>query len=243
MLTLRLGIPTNARLLPKTREVFARADIPLPYFERCAISSIDSMPGSTVSYLRSRDLPRMVESGHLDLAITTHSMIAEANARVEMLLPLSFSTYRVVLASKALLRPEDLQGCVVATSLPQLARQYFVARSVQGVSILAVRGAVEGYTQIGVAQAVIDITETGTSLARNGLQIVDVIMKASAVLIGNPGFCQTRRPSVETLIQRLQAATLEISTTTTGVISSGSPHNGRQPALAHCAPELETGGL
>jgi ATP phosphoribosyltransferase len=203
---LKLGIPTNKRLLLKTLDLFEQAGLPLEWRERFSMGMMRTLPDSSVTYLRSRDIPGLVSRGHLDLGVTTHSMIAEADVEVTEMLALDFSRYRVVLASRKPMRPCDLAGGVVATSLPHVARQYFWRKGISDVEVLEVRGAVEAYPVLEVADAIVEITETGASLEANSLRVIDDLFAASAVLVARCDLAHEKKRAVDGIAGALARA-------------------------------------
>jgi len=203
---IRLGIPTNKRLLTKTLELFEKAGLPLEWRERCSSGVMLAEPRSSVTYLRSRDIPILVNRGYLDLGVTTHSMIAEAGVDVTEMLSLDFSRYRVVLASLRAVRPRELAGGVIATSLPNVARQYFRRIGIADIEVLEVRGAVEAYPVLEVADAIVEITETGASLEANSLRVIDELIEASAVLVARSDLAADMKPTVDRIAGALAHA-------------------------------------
>jgi ATP phosphoribosyltransferase len=153
-------------------------------------------------YLRPRDIATYVGSGALDVGITGRDLLLDSHSSAVEVDPLDFgsSTFRFAGPIGRFSSLADLAGVRVATSYDTLVRD-FLER--EGVSATVVRldGAVESAVRLGVADAVADVVETGSTLRKQGLEIFGpVILESNAVLIASSAAV----PGIETLRRRLQ---------------------------------------
>jgi len=153
-------------------------------------------------YLRPRDIATYVGSGALDVGITGRDLLLDSHSTAVEIDPLDFgsSTFRFAGPIGRFSTLADLAGVRVATSYDTLVSD-FLER--EGVSATVVRldGAVESAVRLGVADAVADVVETGTTLRKQGLEIFGpVILESNAVLIASSAAV----PGIETLRRRLQ---------------------------------------
>lgn len=136
-------------------------------------------------YLRPRDIAVYVGEGTLDLGITGRDMLLDSGADAEELMALGFghSRFRFAAAAGADIALADLAGKRIATSYPGLLHRYLAERGV-AARLIHLDGAVESSIRLGVADAIADVVETGTTLRRAGLELFgDPIMVSEAILI------------------------------------------------------------
>ena len=140
-------------------------------------------------YLRPRDIAVYVGEGHLDLGITGRDMLVDSGASVVEVMQLGFggSRFRFAAPAGSDMRVEDLNGKRVATSYPGLLETWLNERGI-GAEIIKLDGAVESAIRLGVADAVADVVDTGTTLRRAGLEMFgEPIMESEAILIRRGG--------------------------------------------------------
>jgi len=141
-----------------------------------------------VLFVRASDIPGFVEEGVADIGITGLDIVEESGRRVERLLDLGFGRCRLVVAvpneSKAATAADLPENARVATSFPNLARRFFAARGAK-VHVVEVSGATEVTPHMGVADAIVDLVSSGSTLAMNHLRETDVILHSSAHVVGN----------------------------------------------------------
>lgn len=145
-------------------------------------------PDIELVFARAEDIPQFVAGGSADMGITGHDLVCEKEAKVEELLDLKFGYTRLVVAApvdSGISGPGDFRnGLRVATEFPNLTSKYFREKGLE-VTVVRVTGATEVSPLIGVADLIVDVVETGSSLKLHGLRIVDVIMESTARLIVN----------------------------------------------------------
>ncbi|MCC3283584.1 ATP phosphoribosyltransferase [Arthrobacter caoxuetaonis] len=140
-------------------------------------------------FLRPRDIAVYVGSGTLDVGLTGRDLFLDAQVEAEELMSLGFgaSTFRFAGPVGDFTSMAELQGKRVATSYDGLLRAYLAEHGVDA-SVVRLDGAVESSVRLGVADAIADVVETGTTLRAAGMEIFgEPILKSEAVLIGRKG--------------------------------------------------------
>ncbi len=156
-------------------------------------------------YLRPKDIAIYVSSGKLDIGITGEDLLIDSGVSAETILPLGFarSTFRFAAKPGAVKSLKDLAGKTIATSYEGIVGKYLAEQGVDA-SVVHLDGAVETAIELGVADAIADVVETGTSLRNAGLEVFgDPIMKSEAVVIRRTG-ADTEDPKVQQFLRRLQ---------------------------------------
>jgi ATP phosphoribosyltransferase len=190
---LSLVIPKGS-LERATLELFDAADLTVRRSsDRDYHAMIDDPRIDRVRFLRPQEIPTYVEEGLFDFGITGRDWITETGADVASLGELQYSKatsapVRVVLAvpaAKPWQTVADLpEGVRISTELPELTRRYLEARGVKAV-VIPSYGATEAKVP-DIVDAIVDLTETGTSLRRNGLRILDTLLTSYTELVANP---------------------------------------------------------
>ena len=205
-----LGLPKGS-LEEATFALFNKAGIHIrkgerSYFPICDDSELDLI------IMRPQEIPRYVEQGILDAGISGQDWVAENNAQVKEVAVLNYSknsrsACKWVLAvpeDSAFKKPRDLKGKRIATELIAATKRYFAGKKVP-VSVEFSWGATE-VKPPRLVDAIVDLTETGSSLRANRLRIIDVVMETSTVLIANKKAWQNREKhdKLENLTMLLQ---------------------------------------
>ncbi|MFD4256664.1 ATP phosphoribosyltransferase [Streptomyces sp. NPDC058534] len=159
-------------------------------------------------YLRPRDIAIYVSSGMLDIGVTGRDLLIDSGADAEEILPLGFarSTFRFAGKPGTANGIEDLKGRTVATSYEGIVAAHLADRGIDA-SVVHLDGAVETAIELGVAEVIADVVETGTSLRNAGLEVFgEPIMKSEAVVIRRSGAepDETTEPKVQQFLRRLQ---------------------------------------
>jgi ATP phosphoribosyltransferase len=200
---IRLALPSKGRLQLATLEFLSRCGFDVKASSaRSYIGSIAALPSVTVLFQRPRDIVTSVANGGVEFGITGLDVIAEANLdhRVHILHDaLGYGKCRLVLAApetwsdvqrvadlrvKAAKMPQPLR---VATVFPFLTEKFLREQSVSHFSIIEAEGSLEVMPEIGAADIICDLVETGNTLAQNRLRMIDdgTILNTQAVLIAN----------------------------------------------------------
>ena len=185
---LRFAVPKKGRLYDKCVKLLEGAGLQYVRPPRLDIAYCTNMPVMLV-FLPAKDIATFVGEGNVDLGITGQDMVAEAGADVEELIQTGFGKCKLALQAPvvdAITNPKSLLGKRICTSFPHLAKAYFEKLDPNiKTKIKYVSGSVEAACGLGLADAVVDLVETGTTMKAAGLEIVSEIMKTEAVVIQN----------------------------------------------------------
>ena len=181
---MRIAVPNKGRLHEPAVDLLERAGLRLIDGADRKLYADTVDPEVTVLFARTRDIPGYVADGAADVGITGLDQVRESGLALVELLDLEFGTCRLVLAA-----PEDgdietvadLEGATVATEFPTVTRAYVDQRDVD-VDIAEVSGATELTPHVDIADAIVDITSTGTTLRMNRLTVVDEVLQSSVRL-------------------------------------------------------------
>jgi ATP phosphoribosyltransferase len=198
-------VPNKGRLHDPTVDLLERAGLHLVdgADRKLYCDTVD--PEVTVLFARTTDIPEYVADGAADVGITGLDQVRESGTDLVELLDLEFGACRLVLAAPEdgdIETPEDLAGGTVATEFPRITRGYFDDRGVE-VDIAEVSGATELTPHVDIADGIVDITSTGTTLRMNRLAVVDEVLESSVRLFARPD--ATERPKVEQVATALGA--------------------------------------
>lgn len=209
---LKLGIPKGS-LQEATLELFSRAGWKIAISSRSYVPTIDD-PEIECLLVRAQEMSRYVETGALDAGITGHDWVVETGSDVEELAELVYAKQRLsrvrwVLAvqeDSAIREPRHLQGKVIATEIVRITGQYL-----QGHGVSARVDFSWGATEVKVPQladAIVEVTETGSSLRANRLRIVDTVLESATVFIMNRAAAADtwKKEKAESLMLMLQGA-------------------------------------
>jgi ATP phosphoribosyltransferase len=191
MSILKLGLPKGS-LEEATIELFRKSGWRISSGGRSYFPSVDD-PALRCNLIRAQEMARYVAAGTLDAGITGHDWILENGADVAVVRDLVYSkaTIRptrwvlVVPNGSPVQRPEDLRGKTVATELVNYTRRYFAERNIE-VDVEFSWGATEAKAAEGLVDAIVEVTETGSTLRANGLRIVAELFSSNPQLIANP---------------------------------------------------------
>jgi ATP phosphoribosyltransferase len=161
--------------------------------------------------MRPSDVPTYVAAGAADIGITGKDVLTEQSDReVYELLDLGLGACTMVVATRE--NDDSMEEALrrlgvvkIATKYPKTAERHFDSAGIQ-VEIVEVKGSVELAPLTGLAEAIVDLTATGTTLKENGLVVREEIAKSTARLIANPVAYRTRVEEVDALLERLRAS-------------------------------------
>lgn len=186
-----IAVPNKGRLCEETLQLLRRTGLPVAAPDSRLFESFD---GGRVSvlFVRAQDIPGYVASGSVDLGVTGRDLVEELGSAVEPMLDLGYGRCRLVIA-----RPQSAgqggieRGARIATPFPNLTRRFLQKIGVEA-QIIPVSGATEITPYIGVADYIVDLVQTGSTLREHNLVPVQTILESSAMLIANPKSKQLR---------------------------------------------------
>ncbi|WP_200300559.1 ATP phosphoribosyltransferase [Streptomyces adelaidensis] len=204
---LRIAVPNKGSLSGPAGEMLHEAGYQQRR-ESKELRIVDPVNEVEFFYLRPRDIAIYVSSGRLDIGITGRDLLIDSGASAEEILPLGFarSTFRFACKPGEADGVEDLQGKTVATSYEGIVAKHLADQGIDA-SVVHLDGAVETAIELGVAEVIADVVETGTSLRNAGLEVFgDPIMKSEAVVIRRVGADTSAdsEPKVQQFLRRLQ---------------------------------------
>jgi len=199
---LRIAVPNKGSLAETAAEMLAEAG----YTGRRDpkdLHVIDPVNAVEFFYLRPKDIATYVGSGALDVGITGRDLLRDARmpgAREIEALGFAGSTFRFAAPPGRYSELADLEGLRIATSYPGLVDAFLDGHGI-AVDLVPLDGAVESAVRLGVADAIADVVETGTTLRQAGLEVFGpVILQSEAVLVAGPNEAE----GTETLLRRLR---------------------------------------
>ena len=206
---LRIALPNKGRLNQDCRDLLDDAGLEVRSSSERALTA--SLGGEFEAiFVRAQDIPEFVADGAADAGITGWDLVAESERALESRLDLEFGRCRVIVASRedgGIRSLDDLPGSPrVATVFPNLTRGFFAAAG-KPVQVVPISGAVEIAPHLGIADLIVDITSTGSTLKVNGLREIATVLQSSARLItaANRAPEQSRERTLSELVQALQS--------------------------------------
>lgn len=184
---IRLAIPNKGRIAAPIRELIHQAGLIINEGNERSLIIGTNDPALDILYVRPIDIPAYVAAGIADIGVTGYDMVAEREVDVAQILPLGFGIASVVLAvieDTGVKSPHQLQGKRISTEFPSISRNYLKKMGIQA-EIITVGGACEATPHLGISDAIIDITSSGTTLKQNRLRVLDTILKTETMLIAN----------------------------------------------------------
>jgi len=184
---MRIAVPNKGRLHDPTVDLLERAGLHLVDGADRKLYADTVDPDVTVLFARTSDIPEYVADGAADVGITGFDQVRESDAGLVELLDLGYGTCRIVLAApeeSPIESVEDLAGGTVATEFPTITADFFDDRGID-VDIVEVSGATELTPHVDIADGIVDITSTGTTLRMNRLAVVDEVLESSVRLFAS----------------------------------------------------------
>ncbi|MFK8214727.1 ATP phosphoribosyltransferase [Haloferax volcanii] len=202
---MRIAVPNKGRLHEPTIELLERAGLHLDNGAERKLYAGTVDPDVTVLFARAADIPEYVRDGAAEVGITGLDQVRESGHELEDLLDLEYGKCRLVLAAPEdgdIETVDDVSGKVVATEFPHIARTYFEEAGIDA-EVVEVTGATELTPHVEMADAIIDITSTGTTLRVNRLAVVDEVLASSVRLFARPDVVDD--PKVQQLLMALES--------------------------------------
>lgn len=204
---LRIGIPSKGRLSELASELLAQAGLNFRRQDRSLFARVSQLPVD-LTFLRTEDIPVLCAEGAIDLGITGSDLVEESNADVEVRMSLGVGRCKLALCvpdTSPWQSAKDLAGKRLATSFPNITERYLANHNAQ-VHMVNLSGSVEIMIQLGVADAIVDLVETGSTLAANRLRIMTDIGHYETVLIQNKE--KREAATVDRIIRRLEGVVI-----------------------------------
>jgi len=185
---LLFAVPKKGRIHERVLKLLKGAGLSYKRQNRLDVAHCYTLPISIV-FLPAKDIAQYIGEGEVDMGITGEDIIAEAGVSVNLLKQLDFGKCRLaVLGPKGLYKSSaELAGKRIVTSFPHLTEQFFgKMENGKSTHVRYVSGSVEAAVGLGLADAVVDLVETGTTMRAAGLEEIETIMTTQSVLVSNP---------------------------------------------------------
>ena len=206
---IRVALPNKGRLSEKALGLFERAGLRAEFTsERALVAGLGS--DFRAIFVRAADIPEFVADGAAEVGVTGADLVAESRREVRTLLDLGFGRCRLAVAvpdgSGIHAVAEIPAGSRVATSFPNVTAGFFVAAGID-VEVARVSGAAEIAPHLGVADVIVDLVSTGSTLRVNGLREVGTVLESTARLIASEDAWAdaARRTTLEELVAALES--------------------------------------
>ncbi len=203
---LRIAIPNKGRLLEPTLALLRDAGLGVPEATRALFARVEDQP-IDILFVRTDDIAAFVADGVADLGITGWNLVVEAGVDVPVRLELGYGRCRLAAAvpvDHPATELADLDGLRIATSHPASARRLLAEHGAR-VEVVPVGGAVEVAPRLGLADAIVDLVSSGSTLAMNGLRTIGDLVRSEAVVVGAPSPDPVRAGIADELLMMLGA--------------------------------------
>lgn len=184
---LRLAVPSKGRLVEPSLALLHDAGLVFEEHDRSLVARVQNHP-LDILFVRTNDIIEFVGDGVADLGITGIDLLAETGAELPRMRDLGYGRCRLAAAvptDTPYQAVEDLVGLRVATAHPVTTRRFFEERRIP-VDVIPISGAVEVAPRLGLAEAIVDLVSTGSTLVMNGLRPIGDLLASEAVLVANP---------------------------------------------------------
>ena len=208
MTMVRIAVPNKGRLNQSAIRLMNKIGFPVPDSGSRTLLAEFGKGRYQILLARAQDIPEFVEMGAADLGITGLDLVKETSRNVETIIELDFGKCRLVVAvpeDSAIKSVEDVKdGSTVATCFPNLTRAFFSEKG-KRIEIAEVSGATEVAPQVGLADVITDLTETGSTLKLNHMKEVGVVLESKAVMIVNSASRVNKKERIDEVIDAIKS--------------------------------------
>jgi ATP phosphoribosyltransferase len=207
---LRIGVPSKGRLSELATELLLQAGLSFRRQERALFARVSGL-SADITFLRTDDIPTLCAEGAIDLGITGSDLVEEAQVDIDVRMKLGVGRCKLAVCVPLhgnIQSAADLAGRRVATSFPRTTQRYLEKHTgdSKSVHLVELNGSVEIMISLGVADAIVDLVETGSTLAANQLRILDIIGEYETVLIQSPK-CRDQA-TADRIVRRLEGVVI-----------------------------------
>ena len=204
---LRIGLPKKGRLAEQAAELLTQAGLRFRRQDRSLFARVRELPVD-ITFLRTDDIPVLCAEGAIDLGITGTDLIEETGVELTTRLALGYGHCRLsvcVPEDAKYQAPTELDGCRIATSFPRVTKRFFQQCGAD-VHVVPLSGSVEIMIALGVAEGIVDIVQTGSTMAANRLRVLTDIGHYETVLVQNHAARQAE--VADRVIRRLEGVVI-----------------------------------
>ena len=203
---LRLAIPNKGRLVEPTVQLLRDAGLVFEAGERALVARVQNFD-LEILFVRTNDIVEFLNDGVAELGITGFDLVAESGSDIPLVRKLGYGRCRLTIGvpnDSPFRAAEDLAGLRVATSHMRITKQFFADRKVP-VDVIPVSGAAEVAPRLGLAEAIVDLVSTGSTMVVNGLRQIEEIFSSEAVLLTNKTALAERSDVIDAIETKLDA--------------------------------------
>ncbi len=234
---LRLAIPNKGRLVDPTLSLLHDAGLVFEEHERSLVARVQNFD-LDILFVRTNDVIEFVGDGVADLGVTGVDLLVETGAELPRVRSLGYGKCRLAAAVPSdtpYQTVDDLAGLRVATAHPNASRRFFEERRIP-VDVIPISGAVEVAPRLGLAEGIVDLVSTGSTLVMNGLRQIGDVLASEAVLVANPAAREKRSDDIAAIDTMLSAV---IAARGRKYLMMNAPA-AKLPALEELLPGLES---
>ena len=206
MNNLKIAVQKSGRLNEESIQILKDCGITINNGNDQLMAAANNFP-IEIFFLRNSDIPQYLQDGVVDCAIVGDNLLVEKGANLEVIEKLGFSKCKVSVAVPKAFEYNsinDLENLRIATSYPKTVLDFFNSKNIS-VDIHQISGSVEIAPNIGLADAIVDIVSSGSTLFKNNLKEVEVILKSEAVLVVSPEISESCKVILNKLLFRMQS--------------------------------------
>ncbi|WP_292488089.1 ATP phosphoribosyltransferase [Methanohalobium sp.] len=184
---IRIAIPNKGRLNEPTVKLLKEAGLPVSDGGERKLFGTTTDPEISFLFARAADIPEYVQDGAADIGITGIDLVSETDADVDLMLDLNYGKSNLMLAvpeDSSIESVEELEGMKIGTEFPNITKKFFDSKNIN-IEVIKVSGACEMTPYIGVADAIVDISSSGTTFVLNNLKPVEKVFSSSVYMIAN----------------------------------------------------------
>ncbi len=207
-MSIKLAVPNKGRLNERSLEILKQAGLEIEDGGERKLYATVKNGDISVMFLRAQDIVRFVHKGAVDMGITGYDLVLESGLDVHKLLDMGFGRCRLSVAvpeGKGMDTVADIpDGSIVATSFPNMAQKYFKKHGKQ-VEVTTISGAAEVTPYLGVANLIVDLVSSGSTLKTNHLKEIAIIAESQAVMITSKEAMGTKKEEMEELASAVKS--------------------------------------
>jgi len=209
-MTLRLAVPNKGRLSERSVEVLQRAGLEIENENGRKLYAPVKNIDFELMFLRAQDIVRFVHDGAVDIGITGKDLVMESGLDLIIIQQLNYGYCRLSVAAPEATGIDSMEkvrdDSTVATSFPNLTHQFFESRG-KKVDVVTVSGAAEVTPHIGVADLIVDLVSSGSTLKTNRLREIATITDSWAVVIANEKSLREKQSEIDELVSAIRSVT------------------------------------
>ncbi len=203
---LRLAVPNKGRLQEPTVDFLRAAGLSFELTSRSLTVPVRNVEMDLL-FVRTDDIPEMVADRTAELGISGADLVAEADAHVQVLAELGYGRCRLAVAvprHDPVTSIEDLRRQRIATSHPRVVEGFFRDKGIT-IELVHLHGSVEVAPKLGLADAIVDLVSSGSTLLMNELREIETLLDSQAVLVAGPQALERRHHEIHTVATMLRA--------------------------------------